>query len=106
LNSIGSEFTPRLQLPLSDRMMQLSQNAQAADNQPKSFTDLLAGGVMQVNGMQQDANDQVHELLTGGDVNQIEVFTAVQKADMAFRMLVQVRNKLLSAYEEINAIRI
>lgn len=56
--------------------------------------------------MQQDATVQINDLLTGGDVNQAEVFTAVQKADMAFRMLVQVRNKLMAAYEEINNIRI
>jgi flagellar hook-basal body complex protein FliE len=77
-----------------------------ADDQPTSFPDLLKSGVMQVNSVQQDARSQVHELLTGGDVNQVEVFTAVQKADMAFRMLVQVRNKLMAAYEELNAIRI
>lgn len=52
------------------------------------------------------ADAQVHELLTGGDVSQVEVLTSVQKADMAFRLLVQVRNKLMAAYDEINAIRI
>ena len=56
--------------------------------------------------MQQDAHANVHELLTGGDVSQAEVMTAVQKADMAFQLLVQVRNKLMSAYEELNAIRV
>lgn len=83
-----------------------AEAGQGTANGPTNFADLLATGVQQVNGMQHDANEAVHQLLTGGDVQQAEVMTAVQKADMAFRMLVQVRNKLLQAYEEINAIRI
>jgi flagellar hook-basal body complex protein FliE len=35
-----------------------------------------------------------------------EVFTAVQKADVSFRMLLQIRNKMLQAYDEIKDIRI
>ncbi len=91
-------------MPLTERLL-----GKGPTTEPKpadSFTNLLSAGVGKVNTMQQDANSQVHELLTGGDVSQVEVLTAVQKADMAFRMLVQVRNKLMAAYEEINAIRI
>lgn len=103
MNSIASSFSSPMQLPLSKELM---HRGQLENQHPKTFSGLLASGVSQVNSMQQDATAQVHELLTGGDVNQTEVFTAVQKADMAFRMLVQVRNKLLAAYEEINNIRI
>ncbi len=90
-------------LPLSNRLMRTEQ---AQTTTSFSFPDLMKQGVQQVNSMQQDANSQINELLTGGDVNQAEVFTSVQKADMAFRMLVQVRNKLIAAYEEINSIRV
>ncbi len=102
MNSISSPSF-RVPLPLSERL----QKATNVDpSQPQSFGDLLQAGVMNVNGNQQHASAQVHELVTGGDVSQVEVFTAVQKADMSFRLLVQVRNKLMSAYDEINAIRI
>jgi flagellar hook-basal body complex protein FliE len=103
LNPIGADFSGPLHLPLSNRLLQMEK---ATDAAPSSFQELLANGVLQVNSMQQEANTQIHALLTGEDVNQTEVYTAVQKADMAFRMLVQIRNKLLSAYEEINNIRI
>ena len=56
--------------------------------------------------MQLDADHAVEQLMTGGDVNAAEVLTAVQKADLAFRMMVQVRNKLVQAYQEIKEIRI
>lgn len=103
MNSIQS-FSSPLQLPLSNRLLQSDKTIE--EGQAASFADVLASGVLQVNSMQQHADFQVNELMTGGDVNQAEVFTAVQKADMAFRLLVQVRNKLMSAYEEINNIRI
>ena len=70
------------------------------------FANLLADQVKQVNSMQTDAAGQVHSLLTGGDVNEAEVLTSVQKADLAFRMLLQVRNKLIEAYREVQQIQI
>lgn len=102
MNSIGSFELNHLQLPNSARL----KGAGTSEARPESFVDLLSDGVMEVNGMQQTADTGIHELLTGGDVNQVEVFAAVQKADMAFRLLVQIRNKLLTAYDEINAIRV
>ncbi len=59
-----------------------------------------------VNEMQHDSNRQVEQLLAGEDVQSAEVMTGLQKADMAFRLLVQVRNKLIQAFDEINNIRI
>ena len=56
--------------------------------------------------MQQQADTAVEQLATGGDVSPAEVLTAVQKADMAFKMMLQVRNKLVQAYEEVQAIRV
>jgi len=70
------------------------------------FAKMLAGQVSEVNSMQTDADDLVHQLVTGGDVNQAEVLTAVQKADLAFRMMLQVRNKLIEAYRELQQIQI
>ena len=60
----------------------------------------------QVNSMQQDADKAVQQLITGGDVNPAEVLTTVQKADMSFRMMLQIRNKLVAAFQEVNNIRI
>ncbi len=70
------------------------------------FGSLLGQSVAEVNSLQQQSTASVEEMLTGGNVQPAEVFASVQKADMAFRMLLQVRNKLMQAYEEVNAIRI
>ena len=104
MEAIGRVGPQRLNMPLSERLTKSNQS-QAAEG-PSSFIELLQSGVANVNSAQNNATAQVNEMMTGGDVSQVEVFTSVQKADMAFRMLVQVRNKLMQAYEEINAIRI
>jgi flagellar hook-basal body complex protein FliE len=104
MEAIGRVGPQRLNMPLSERLTKANRY-QAAEG-PASFIELMQTGVANVNAAQNSATAQVNNMLTGGDVSEVEVFTSVQKADMAFRMLVQVRNKLMQAYEEINAIRI
>ena len=71
-----------------------------------SFKDLLVDSIQQVNNVQMEADKAVEALFTGGDVNPAEVLTAVQKADLAFRLTMQMRNKLMDVYREIQDIRI
>ena len=71
-----------------------------------SFKDFLVDSIHQVNSMQSQADKQVESLFTGGDVNPAEVLTAVQKADLAFKMMMQVRNKLVQVYQEVRDVRI
>jgi flagellar hook-basal body complex protein FliE len=72
----------------------------------EAFKDFLLQSIDQVNHMQNDADSAVHQLVTGGDVNPAEVLTAVQKADLAFRMMLQIRNKLVQAYQEVKDVRV
>ncbi len=71
-----------------------------------SFKNILLDSIQEVNSMQQEAAVAVEGLATGEDVNPAEVLTAVQKADIAFRMMMQIRNKLVAAYTEIENIRV
>jgi flagellar hook-basal body complex protein FliE len=77
-----------------------------ANAQGPSFKDVLLDSIREVNSMQQEANRAVETLATGGDVNPAEVLTAVQKADIAFRMMMQIRNKVVQAYDEVKNIRV
>ena len=72
----------------------------------ESFKNFLLDSIREVNAMQQQADQSVESLFTGGDVNPAEVLTAVQKADLAFRMMMQVRNKLVQVYQEVRDIQI
>jgi len=71
-----------------------------------SFKDLLLNSIEEVNSMQQSADRAVEQLATGGDASPAEVLTAVQKADIAFRLMMQIRNKIVQAYQEIQNIRV
>lgn len=70
------------------------------------FKDMLLKSISDVNEMQQDADRAVEAMSVGEDVNPAEVLTAVQKADLAFRMMMQVRNKMVEAFAEIKDLRI
>jgi flagellar hook-basal body complex protein FliE len=56
--------------------------------------------------MQQEADRAVERLMLGEEVTPAEVLTAVQKADIAFKLMMQIRNKLIQAYQEIQNIRV
>ena len=71
-----------------------------------NFKNFLLEALDTVNNLQQDADSAVKDMFTGGDVTTAEVLTAVQKADMSFRLMMQIRNKLVQAYQEIQQVRI
>lgn len=64
-----------------------------------TFDEVLDVVLAKLNQVQSDAEKAVNELAGGGDVFQAVV--AMEKADMNFQLMVEVRNKLISAYEEI-----
>ncbi|HEX4144389.1 MAG TPA: flagellar hook-basal body complex protein FliE, partial [Pirellulales bacterium] len=84
----------------------VAPNAPGSGAGVSSFKNVLLDSLKQVNSMQQEANRAVENLMTGGSSNPAEVLTAVQKADVAFRMMMQVRNKVVQAYQDIKDIQI
>ena len=74
--------------------------------QGPSFKDVLMKNIEQVNRLQQDAQTAVEDLTAGRRDDPNAVFAAKQKADIAFQMLLQVRNKLMDAYEEVKQMRV
>lgn len=71
-----------------------------------SFKDLLVKSLEEVDQLQKDADVAFKRLATGETQNVTEVFTAVEKADLAFKTLMQIRNKLVDAYNDIRQMRI
>lgn len=66
------------------------------------FAQILKGSIDKVNQAQQQS-DQMAEKLAAGDTSQNlhEVMIALQTASVSFQEMVQVRNKLVSAYQEV-----
>jgi len=66
-----------------------------------SFGDVLENAIQQVNDLQQEAGDESKKLMSGGPQDIHTTMVAIQKADISFQMMMQVRNKIVSAYQEI-----
>jgi flagellar hook-basal body complex protein FliE len=73
--------------------------------QGPAFKEVLMKNLEQVNKLQQDAEVAVEGLATGQSTVE-NVMIAKEKADIAFQMLLQVRNKMMDAYEEVKQIRV
>jgi flagellar hook-basal body complex protein FliE len=73
----------------------------APDQEAPLFGDLLAKSLAHVNGLEQSAQTAVEKSFVDDDMTQIEAMTAMKKADLALRLMIQIRNKIMDAYAEI-----
>ena len=66
-----------------------------------SFADTLKQAIGNVNELQKTADLEMEKLATGQSQNLHETMIAAEKADIALKLMVQVRNKVIDAYHEI-----
>ncbi len=93
-------------------LSQLRAAASVAQGKPAADAGAAAGGadfaqvlqntIEQVNQAQQDAQKMAEDFASGKEnVNLQDVMINLQKANLSFQQMVQVRNKLVSAYHDI-----
>lgn len=70
-------------------------------NAEGSFTSVMTNALQQVNTLSSGAEQQIGSLLNGGNADVSSVMIAVEKADVAFQLMMQLRNKIVSAYQDI-----
>lgn len=70
------------------------------------FAAMLRTQLEKVSRMQMEADEGVQRILTGESQNITEVFTAARKAEVAFSLLIEMRNKLVDAYTELRQMRV
>jgi len=71
-----------------------------------SFSEVFREEIARVNELQRDAKEAAEDLATGRRSDVEAVMAATAKADLAFRGLMSVRNKVLEAYDEIKQVRV
>lgn len=71
-----------------------------------TFGEALDAQVRRVNELQQDAQRAAEDVVTGKSDNLEGLISASEKADVAFRMLLQVRNRMMEAYDEVKQVRV
>ena len=66
-----------------------------------SFKDVLGGFLKEVNDLQFNVDDTIKKL-AAGEINDVhQVMVAAEEADIAFQLMMKIRTKLLSAYDEV-----
>lgn len=68
------------------------------------FMNTLRGAMDQVGQLQNEADTKVAQLLNGNGQDVHSAMIAVEKANLAFEMMVQVRNKIVQAYQQVSGI--
>ena len=81
-------------------------NNTPASTQPSAtgggFNDVFQSALQGVNDLQSGADASVGKLLGGAPNAEVSnVMVSVEKADVAFQLMMQVRNKIVSAYQDI-----
>ena len=67
----------------------------------ESFQSMLSNLVSETDTLQKTADSQIADVVAGRKDNVSEVMLAMSKADLSFKMMLEVRNKLLEAYQEV-----
>ena len=81
--------------------------AAKADTAGKAdFGTMLKEELNKVNGMQVRADEAMQQLVTGEADNIHSVMLAAEEARLALEMTVQIRNKLVESYQEINRMQL
>ena len=78
----------------------IQRNQGPAEGQ-MSFADTLKDAINTVDKLQKSADVKMQELATGKSQNIHETMIAAEKAELALKLMVQVRNKVIDAYQDI-----
>lgn len=73
----------------------------ASTDSQTSFGKILSDAIGDVNALQTNANAMVEKFAKGGQMDVHEVMIAMEQAKTAMSMTLQVRNKLVEAYQEV-----
>jgi flagellar hook-basal body complex protein FliE len=95
MNSISLGNIPNVYVPNT------SAPDLGGDNGGTSFSDVLKNAVNTVDSLHDSAASQVSNMIQGGGGDMNDVMIAVEKADVSFQLMMQVRNKIVSAYQDI-----
>ena len=72
----------------------------------KGFGEFLTESLQKVNDLQKDADAATVQIAEGGEAGIQEAMVAIEKADVAFKLMMEVRQKILDAYQEITRMQV
>jgi flagellar hook-basal body complex protein FliE len=92
--------------PISSLRILPAEIESAAAGSPEAsgggFAETLRGAMEEMGELQSRAETGVAGVLAGNGADVHSALIAVEKADLSFQLMMQVRNKIVSAYQEIS----
>ena len=83
------------------QLNELQKQAQTKDVEESKFGNVLTQAMQEIDHLQNESHQEIEKVL-GGDITDVHsAMIAMQKADLSFQMMMQIRNKLVEAYHEI-----
>ena len=74
---------------------------QTSQSGSASFGQMLKGSLERVHQLQTEADARITKLANGEQTDIHQTMIAVEKADVSFELLMQIRNKLIAAYDKV-----
>ena len=71
-----------------------------------SFSQVIGDLINSVNDKQIESDNNIESLIKGEDVTTHEVMLSMQEAQISMELLIEMRNKMVEAYQEINSIQL
>ncbi|MBP1890051.1 flagellar hook-basal body complex protein FliE [Clostridium moniliforme] len=71
-----------------------------------SFSKVLGDAINKVNELQVNADNKAEGLIKGENVNMHDVMLSMQEAQISMQLLIETRNKVVEAYQEINRMQL
>lgn len=91
----------QLQQSFINQALKVEQSKSGKKDAP-SFGDTLTEMVGKVNELQDVAGNAIKDFVAGKDIQLHQVMAAGEEADISFKFLLEIRNKLLEAYQELS----
>ncbi|PIT99177.1 MAG: flagellar hook-basal body complex protein FliE [Bdellovibrionales bacterium CG10_big_fil_rev_8_21_14_0_10_45_34] len=91
----------KIGLPSTVRLPGIEGKSIGSSQDSTAFASTLKDAITSVNSLQKNADLSAQKLVAGDRQSLHETMVAMEKADIALRLMVQVRNKLIDAYQEI-----
>ncbi len=90
-----------INLLLPNKLSESSSKQSSSGTSETSFSDILKKSIEQVNDAQLQADNAIRKAMSGENTDIHDTMIAIQKADVSLKLMMEVRNKLLEAYQDI-----
>lgn len=71
-----------------------------------NFGDLIKEALDKVNDKQVQSNQKIQDLIKGENVSMHDVMLSAQEAQLSMQLMIEVRNKIYEAYQELNRVQL